>query len=164
MNKRNTPNYDNDTTYGLFYPSKKNGDIKIRFDIAGKSIFTSVEQMEKVLDNPKKPITIRKAQGKSIYGDAISQEMLAWFPEKGVLRHFTSKPGCSIKKIPDDVAVNGELEIKIDLEHLNVLINGILEHNFAKDVAAHREEARTDYLDDIVILPEGKYFEEEGEE
>lgn len=164
MNKKNAPEYNEDIIYPLLYKSQKKKDYKLQFDVSGRSIFTSVEQIEKVLDNPKKPITIRKAQGKSIYGDATSQEMLAWFPEKNICKIFIGKPGCTIKKIPDDIAVNGELEMQLDREHLNALINGILEHNFAVSVAADREERRTDYLDDVVILPEGKYFDEEGEE
>lgn len=125
-----------------------------------ESSFLDVEKVRKIMENAGKPITFKKAREKSQHGDSQSQKMMAFFKKQEIFKIFIGKPGKAIRKIPDDIAVNGELELKINLDCLNKLIVAIDAHNFATEVARDRESKRTDYMDDEVVLPEGKYFDD----
>jgi hypothetical protein len=150
--------YVDNTVIPLLY-RKKDGGMSILLTDLEKhdSYFVSASVMQKILDNPGKPKTIQKARNKSQYGDAEPHKMLGYFPTHNVFKIYIGKAGKTIRKITDDIASNGELEMVIDLEALKILIQAIEVHDYARAVAEDREEKRTDYLEDDVILPEGQY-------
>jgi hypothetical protein len=115
-------------------------------------------QLSKIIENPKTPITTRKAYMSHDGLNSNGQEMVVYFPEKECFMVYIGKPGVVIRNLRTDIATNGELEIKIDLKQIQILLAGVLAHEFAVKVRNKREEERIDYLDAEVLLPEGKWF------
>ena len=125
---------------------------------AGLSFSLNSSQMLKIIENPKTAITTRKAYTPHDGLNSNGQEMVVYFPVKECFMVYIGKPGVVIKYLRTDIATNGELEIKIDLKQIRMLLGGILAHEFAVKVRNKREEERIDYLDADVLLPEGKWF------
>lgn len=155
-------NIDDTTTYPNLY-KKKDGEFVLQFTDLQKKISTFVKpsSLQKILENPSKPVTIQKAISKNQYGDGISQQLLTYFPQKEALVLYIGKVGVQVRNLKNDIATNGEIEMKIDKEHVRALLKGLLAHEMAIQIAQQREEARIDYLDEELVLPEGKWFSEE---
>jgi hypothetical protein len=119
------------------------------------------KQLQKIVENPGKPISIRKPYI-PINGDGGNgQEMVAYFEQEECFIVYVGKIGRTIKNLRTDIATNGELEILIDINQVKSILNGVIAHEYAVDVANQREDERTDYLDGEVVLPEGKWFSED---
>jgi hypothetical protein len=154
-------NIDRVTSFPNLY-KKKDGEIVSQWtDTETKSsFFVKVNVAKKIFENPNKPITIQKPIGKNQYGDGVSQQMMAYFPNKEAVVVYIGKVGVQIKNLKHDIATNGEIEMKIDIDHVKALLEGLFAHEMAIEIAKEREEARIDYLDEELVLPEGKWFSE----
>lgn len=136
----------------------KTKKLQLHHQKTGLSFSLIAAQMLKIIDNPQTPITTRRAYTSHDGLNSNGQEMVVYFPEKECFMVYIGKPGVVIKNLRTDIATNGELEIKIDLKQIRMLLGGILAHEFAVKVRNKREEERIDYLDAEVLLPEGKWF------
>jgi len=161
LDSSNESNIDLRTTYPNIY-QKKNKELSLQItDLESKiSLFVKPKVIQKIITNPGKAITIQKHMSKNQYGDGVSQQLMAYFPQKEALVVYIGKVGVQVKNLKKDIATNGEIEMKIDIENIRALLEGLLAHEMAIKIAQEREEARIDYLDEELVLPEGKWFSE----
>ena len=153
--------YEDGRIYPLLYKTKNGGLLIEIVDLQQHDkLFISGKVFQKILDNSGKPITIQKSSRKSQYDDAKPHKIMVYFPAHKLFKLYIGKPGRNIEKITEDVASNGEIQLDIDVNAVKILIEAIKVHEYAKLVAQEREDKRTDYLEDTVILPEGKFFDE----
>jgi len=153
---------EENVSYLQVYMSKAKSLIFTVTDLKTKLDFRiTSKQLQKIIDNPGKPISTRKAYISRNGEDSNGQEMIAYFEQEECFVVYVGKIGRTIKNLRTDIATNGELEILINIDQVKSLLNGVLSHEFAVDVAIKREEERTDYLDGKVCLPEGKWYSED---
>ncbi|MEA2020052.1 MAG: hypothetical protein U9N59_16610 [Campylobacterota bacterium] len=139
-----------DKSFGINFTDLK---TKLKFS-------TNTKQLTKIINNPGKPITTRKAYSPIDGREGNGQEMMAYFDSRKCFVIYVGKIGRSIKDLREDIATNGEIEIKVDIEHVKSILKGAQAHEYSIEVAEHREEERIEYLDSEVYLPEGKWYME----
>lgn len=160
---RTLEEYKDDVSYVTIYQKKDKSMNFLLSDLNTKLSFSiTTKQLQKIIDNPNKPITIKKAYRSRDGYNGNGQVMVAYFQSRECFMVYIGKIGITIRSLKEDIATNGEIKVPIDIKQIQLLLEGVLSHEFAVMVAQKREEERTDYLDESVELPVGKWFSEES--
>ena len=140
MKKHNLEEVEGVSYLTLQEAKDRSKKLQLHHIATGLSFSLNSGQVSKIIENPKTPITTRKAYTSHDGLNSNGQEMVVYFPEKECFMVYIGKPGVVIRNLRTDIATNGELEIKIDLEQIQMLLAGVLAHEFAVKVRNKRED------------------------